>query len=383
MVPWSCVAKRRLLQVLALAALTLVACRRAPPPPPKAPSVKSISPGVALPEPASPTALPAPLTAAMLPEAATRSGRDDVFGLDDGPRVLARLRAQLAVPLAGLTTGAIVDLTRVEPTGRRGERVRVQADRLVLETDSRDVAWVWDSAGCHVEVGTRRAPCELGTAQPLALLAAAIILARLDLWPDARIESLQAGHDGSVSLRLAIPTLRFRFVLTAAAGKRPVISLGSGASGHIDPEGLVIVRKGGAGWTWQPGRLAAPTPRTVLRVVAKSQDLEALGPAKVAMLARRGLTASGLDEIVVDRGPEGVSWRALQIPVVAAADAVLATEGGVVQQLAGALEQTVTLPMSQLATALATTLSMGCHVVQVLGETPEEGLILAIRKCPP
>jgi hypothetical protein len=327
---------------------------------------------------------PSAVTATTLPAPSTPSGRDDVFSLDDGPRVLAGLRARLAVSLAGLATGTTVDVTRIEPTGRRFERVRVQTDRLELQTEVAGVTWVQDPAGCHVELGTVHAACDSDDAPPVALLTATIVLARLDAWPDARIESLQVGRDGTVALRLAIPALRFRFLLTAAEGALPVISTGSGGvTGHLSATGLVIQRIRGTGWTWQPGRVGTPTPRAVLRVGATSQDLDALGLATTALQTRRALIAAGPDEIVVERTADGLQWHAWQIPVVGGADYAVLPEGGVVQQPSGALESTVTVPMAHLATELAAKVSIGCHVLQVLGHAPGPGLILAVRKCPP
>jgi hypothetical protein len=381
------VAKLRSLHVLALAIVTLVACRRTPPKTPvpahPSPTVAPVAQAVTPPGAATPTALAAHVTATTLPVTSTPSGRDDVFSLDDGPRVLAGLRARLAVPLAGLATGTTVELTRIEPTGRRHEQVRVQTDRLELQTEEAGVTWVQDPAGCHVELGTVRAACDSDDAPPLALLTAAIVLARLDAWPDARIESLQVGRDGTVALRLAIPALRFRFLLTAAESARPVISTGSGgATGQLSAAGLVIQRNRGAGWTWQPGHVGTPMPRAVLRVGATSQDLDALGHATTALQTRRALVAAGPDEIVVERTADALLWRAWQIPVVSAADYAVMPEGSVVQQPIGALETTVTVPMAQLATALAAKVSIGCHVLQALGHTPGPGLILAVRKCP-
>lgn len=319
-------------------------------------------------------------------------------GFIDVPWLLDRAGAWLRAHAGGAASQPTL-WQRQDVHGWQTDVLQWTTDGFTLRTRGDDTTIVVSESGCRVRVGQFAARCEPDVRAQAVLAAALTGLT----WPDGpgraawSVEAMHTHNAQDVRLRLAMPRLHLRMEVALAADgtvQAPGVRA-LGASLQPDADGFAYRVGPRPSWHWsaQPPGGAEPFGRTMLRL-DNTAGVDLTVEAWEAAAKPRDLRAMGPFEAEVDVRDDGVRIRALQAPVLAQPDEG-AWKGVQVVTVKQMPVQSVFRSMRyDLMKTMAKNLSHGCHVVQLLGISPDAPeapsgevrrdaeTVIAVRPCP-
>ena len=318
------------------------------------------------------------------------------FGFADVPWLLDRAGAWLRAHHGGANAQPTL-WQRRDVHGWQTDVLEWRPEGFVLRTQGDDTTVLLSEAGCTVRVSSGSAKCEPDLRAQATMAAILTGLA----WPEGpgraawSVEALHTYRSGRVYLRIALAKLHLRADMDLTADGTVTSFRTLSTTLQPDPDGMAFTRRDGSGWHWtmQPPGGREATARSVLRL-DNAAGVEVTIDAWMAAAKPRGLVAIGPFAAEIDVREDGERVRALQAPVLAATDDAPWKGVQVVAVSATPVEAVYRCKRGDLVKELAKHVKPGCHVVQVLGISPDEAeapsgevrrdsqIVVAVRACP-
>ena len=330
------------------------------------------------------------------------------FGFQDVPWLLDRAGAWLRAHHGGAKDQPKL-WQRRDAHGWQTDAMEWRPEGFVLRTQGDDTTLVLSESGCTVRVANAAAKCDPDLRAQVTMAAVLTGLA----WPEGpgraawTVEALHASRSNRVYVRLALVKYHARIDLDLNADGTVLAMRTLGVTLQPDADGVAYERSdrkamrtpGGlllsGKWHWSvqaPG-IREATAHNVLRL-DNSAGVDVTIDAWMAAARPRGLVAIGPFAAEIDVREDGERVRALQAPVLAEPDEAAWKGVQVTPVSPTAVEATYRCKRGDLVKELSKHVKPGCHIVQVLGISPDESeapsgevrrdsqIVVAVHACP-
>jgi hypothetical protein len=330
------------------------------------------------------------------------------FGFEDVPWLLDRAGAWLRAHHGGAKEQPKL-WQRRDAHGWQTDVMEWRPEGFVLRTQGDDTTLVLSEAGCTVRVANASAKCDPDLRAQATMAAIVTGLA----WPEGpgraawSVEALHTNRPDRVYVRIALAKLHMRVDLDLRSDGTVQAIRGLGVTLQPDADGVAYSRDdrkaqqtpGGLllsdAWHWSvqaPG-IRDATTHNVLRL-DNSAGVDVTIDAWMAAARPRGLVAIGPFVAEIDVREDGERVRALQAPVLAQPDESAWKGVQVVAVSPTVVETTYRCKRADLVKELSKHVKAGCHLVQVLGMSPDETeapsgevrrdsqIMVAVHACP-